>query len=67
MSKNLQAELCGPNTSMLEVRFEQLKPTYDTLVIHFDYTLEQAIAWTKKKRSLRNGKLKANKASETEE
>ena len=41
MSKNAQAELCGPNTSMLEVRFEQLKPTYDTVVIHFDYTLEQ--------------------------
>ena len=35
-----------------------------TRVTHFDYTL---LAWTKNKRSLRNEKLKANRASETEE
>ena len=43
-----------------------LKPTCDTRIIHFYYMLEQ---WTgkNKKRSLRNEKLKANRASETEE
>ena len=39
----------------------------DTRVIDFDYVLEQLLAWTKKKRSLRNEKLKANRASDTEE
>ena len=37
----------------------------DTRVIDFDYTLA-ALVWTKKERSLRNEKLKANRASETE-
>ena len=41
---------------MLKVRVGLLKSTYDTHVIH-----------TKKKRSLRCGKLEANRASETEE
>ena len=50
---------------ILNVSFGQLKPTCDTRVIHSDYTLEQF----KKKRkcSLRSEKLKANRASETEE
>ena len=47
--------------------FGRLKLTCDTRVIHFDYTLEAALAWTKKKRSIRNEKLKANRVSETEE
>ena len=29
----------GPNACMPKVRFGRLKPTYDTRVIHFDYTL----------------------------
>ena len=33
----------------------------------FDSTLGTALAWTKKKHSLRNEKLKANRLSETEE
>ena len=33
----------------------------------FQLYARAAFAWTKKKRSLRNGKLKANRASETEE
>ena len=33
-------ELRGLNTRMIKVRFGRLKPTYDTRVIHFDYTLE---------------------------
>ena len=44
-----------------------LKPTCDTRVIHFDYYARAALAWTKKKCSLRIEKLKANRASETEE
>ena len=53
---------------MLKVSLGLLKQTCDTRVIHFNYTLEHAaLAWTKKKRSLRNEKLKANRASETEE
>ena len=47
--------------------FGQLKPTCDTRVIHFDYYARAALAWTKKKRSLRNEKLKASRASDTEE
>ena len=47
---------------MLKVSLGRLKLTYDTRVIHFE-----ALAWMKKKRSLRNEKLKANRASETEE
>ena len=52
---------------MLKASFGQLKPTCDTRIIHFYYT---ALAWTKKKEkkcSLRNEKVKANRASETEE
>ena len=30
-----------PNTRMLKVSLGRLKPTSDTLTIHFDYTLEQ--------------------------
>ena len=30
-----------PNTRMLKVSLGRLKPTSDTLIIHFDYTLEQ--------------------------
>ena len=40
VSKNAQAELLDPNVRMLKVRFGRLKRTYDTHVIHFDYTLE---------------------------
>ena len=47
--------------------FGLLKPTCDTRVIHFDYYARAALAWTKKKCSLRIEKLKANRASETEE
>ena len=48
--------------------FGLLKPTCDTLVIHFDYIYARAaLAWTKKKYSLRNEKIKANRASDTEE
>ena len=47
---------------MLKVSLGRLKLTCDTRVIHFE-----ALAWMKKKRSLRNEKLKANRASETEE
>ena len=42
----------------------RLRLTRDTRVIDFDYALEP---WTKKKRSLRNEKLRVNRASETEE
>ena len=52
---------------MLKVSFGQLKLTGDTHIIHFAYTLRAALAWTKKKRSLRIEKLKANRLSETEE
>ena len=45
-------------------QFGRLKPTCDTHVIHFDYALEQLYH---KKRSLKNGKLEANRASETED
>ena len=36
-------------------------------VIDFDYSLEISFSMTEKKRSLRNEKLKANRASETDE
>ena len=39
----------------------------DTHVIHFDYALRAALACTKKKRSIRNGKLEANRVSATED
>ena len=39
--QNVWAELHGPNTRMLKVSFGRLKPTYDTRIIHFYYTLEQ--------------------------
>ena len=61
---NCARRITWPNTRMLKVSLGNLKPTSDTLIIHFDYTLEHAaLAWTKKKRSLRNEKLKANGAS----
>ena len=55
-----------PNMRMLKVSFGRLKPTYDTRVFHFDYTLEH-FYHGQKKCSLRNQKLKADRASETEE
>ena len=58
------AELHGPNTCMVKVRVGWLKLTCDTHVIHIDYALEQLYH---KKRSLKNGKLEANRASETED
>ena len=53
---------------MLKVSFGRLKPAYDTRIIHFYYVLyaKADLAWTKK-HSLRNEKLKANRASGTEE
>ena len=46
----------------------QLKPTCDTRIIHFYYTLEQLYTdENNNKCSLRNEKLKANRTSETEE
>ena len=65
--QNAWAELRATNMHMLKVR---LKPTCDTHIIHFDLNDRAALAWIKKKpkiRSLRNEKLKANRASETEE
>ena len=50
-------ELRGPNTRMLKV-----KPCYS-----FRLYARAALPWMKKKRLLRNEKLKANRASETEE
>ena len=44
-----------------------VKQTCDTRVIHYNYYTRAALAWTKKKRSLRNEKLKANRASAIEE
>ena len=44
--KNAWAELLGPSTRMLKVRFGRLKPTDDTRVIHFDYKLEQLYSET---------------------
>ena len=56
---------------MLKVSFGQLKPACDTRIIHFDYALEHLFSMDKtegkkKQRSIRNEKLKANRASETE-
>ena len=51
---------------MLKVSFGWLNPTCDTRVIHFDYMLS-SVSMDEKKRSPRNEKLKANRASETEE
>ena len=41
VSQNALAELHDPMLRMLKVSFVWLKPTCDTRVIHFDYTLEQ--------------------------
>ena len=49
MPKMCGVELRGPNTRMLKVRFGRLKTTCDTRSIHFDYKLEQLLAWTKNK------------------
>ena len=46
---------------MLKVSLGRLKQTCDTRVIHYNYYARAALAWTKKKRSLRNEKLKARK------
>ena len=35
--------------------------------VNFDYYTQKQLAWTKKKRLLRNEKIKANRASEIEE
>ena len=48
-----------PNTLMLKVSLGRLKQTCDTRVIHYNYYARAALAWTKKKRSFRNEKLKA--------
>ena len=56
-----------PNTRMLKVSLGPLKQTCDTRVIHYNYYARPALAWTKKKRSLRNEKLKANRTSVIEE
>ena len=56
-----------PNTRILKVSLGQLKQTCDTCVIHYNYYARAALAWTKKKRSIRNEKLKANRASVIEE
>ena len=39
--QNAWAELRGPNTRTLKVSFGRLKPTCDTRIFPFDYTLEQ--------------------------
>ena len=39
--QNAWSELHGPNTCMLKVSFGWLKPTCDTRIIQFYYTLEQ--------------------------
>ena len=41
LKKCMQNAWAVPNTGMLKVGFGQLKPTCDTRIIHFDYTLEQ--------------------------
>ena len=50
---------------MIKVSFGQLKPTSDTRA--FRLYARAVLAGTEKKRSLKNGKLEANRASETEE
>ena len=52
---------------MLKVILGRSRLTCDTHVIDFDYALEQLYHDEKKKRSLRNDKLRVNRASETEE
>ena len=52
---------------MLKVSLGRLKQTCDTRVIHYNYYARAALTWTKKKRSLRNEKLKANRATVIEE
>ena len=48
--------------------FGRLKPTCDTrMYCSFRLYARAALEWMKKKRSLRNEKLKANRASETEQ
>ena len=47
--------------------FWVVKTVTPVLLISTTYMLRAALAWTKKKRSLRSEKLKANRASETEE
>ena len=63
---NAWAELRGPSKRMLKVSLGWLKQTCDTLSIHLDY-FSMDEKRSRKKRSIRNEKLKANRASETEE
>ena len=73
LSQNMYAKMSGQKymtqiCSMPKVGFGRIKPTCDTRIIHFDKLYARAaLAWMKKKLSLRNEKLKANRASETEE
>ena len=46
---------------VLKTFLEKLEPMCDTRVIHYNYYARAALEWTKKKRSLRNEKLKARK------
>ena len=50
---------------MLQFSIGQLNPICDTHVIHFDYT-QSSFSMDEKETSLRNAKLKANRATETD-
>ena len=52
---------------MLKVKFLAVKKNRPVTPVSFRLYARAALAWTKKKCSLRNEKLKANRASETEE
>ena len=60
VGQNAHAELRGQTRACS-------KSVWDTRVIRYNYYARAALAWTKKKRSLRNDKLKANRASVIEE
>ena len=62
VGQNTHAELRGQTRACSKVSLGRLKQTCDTRVIHYNYYARAALAWTKKKRSLRNEKLKANRA-----
>ena len=59
--QNAQTEMRVPNAHA-QSQFWAVKIYCDTRVIHLDYA-RAALAWTEEKRSLRNEKLKANRAS----
>ena len=63
----MHSQITWPNTRMLKVTLGRLKQTCDTRVVHYNYYARAALALTKKKRSLRNEKIKANRASVIEE